>query len=95
MIRFALFVVSAIALVLTIIMVARDVEYRRYWTICACFIVSGFACWLAFAAIGSEVDAQGILHEPFALLPIGGLMIGIGVVGSLIRGAIALYRRRS
>ncbi|WP_080308141.1 DUF3955 domain-containing protein [Burkholderia pseudomallei] len=72
----------------------RDAGCRRYWTIYACFVVAGFACWLAFAVVGSEVDAQGILHEPFALLPAGGLLAGTGMVGGLIRGIIALYRQR-
>ncbi|WP_415868635.1 DUF3955 domain-containing protein [Burkholderia ubonensis] len=45
--------------------------------------------------MGSEVDAQGVLHEPFALLPAGWLMVGIGVIGSLVRGAIMLFRRQS
>lgn len=94
MVRFILFVLSAIVLVIMIGIAKRDAGCRRYWTIYACFVVAGFACWLAFAVVGSEVDAQGILHEPFALLPAGGLLAGIGMVGGLIRGIIALYRQR-
>ncbi|WP_150666714.1 DUF3955 domain-containing protein [Pandoraea commovens] len=95
MIQFALLLVSATALVATIVAAVRDVDHRRYWTVCACFIFAGFACWIAFAAIGSEVDAQGVLHEPFALVPVGMLMVVIGVVGSLVRGIMTLYRRQS
>ncbi|WP_082725263.1 DUF3955 domain-containing protein [Burkholderia sp. RF4-BP95] len=95
MIQFVLLVVSALALVATIVVAVREADHRRYWTVCACFIFAGFACWIAFAAIGSEVDAQGVLHEPFALLPAGWLMVGIGVIGSLVRGAIMLFRRQS
>ncbi|WP_342310503.1 DUF3955 domain-containing protein [Burkholderia pyrrocinia] len=83
MIQFALLIVSALSLVATIVAVVREADHRGYWTVCACFIIAGFACWIAFAAIGSEVDAQYVLHEPFALLPVGWLMVGIGVIGGL------------
>ncbi|WP_088509294.1 DUF3955 domain-containing protein [Burkholderia ubonensis] len=95
MIQFALLVVAAVALVATIVAAVQDADHRRYWTVCACLIFAGFACWLAYTAIGSEVDAQGVLHEPFALMPVGWLMVVIGVVGSLIRGIIMLCRRQS
>ncbi|MFK0378508.1 DUF3955 domain-containing protein [Pandoraea sp. NPDC090278] len=95
MVQFALLLVSATALVATIIAAVRDVDHRRYWTVCACVMLAGFACWIAFAAIGSEVDAQGFLREPFALVPVGMLMVVIGVIGSLVRGAVTLYRRQS
>ncbi|WP_322881484.1 DUF3955 domain-containing protein [Pandoraea sputorum] len=95
MIQFALLLVSATALIAAIVAAVRDVDHRRYWTVCACLIFAGFACWIAFAAIGSEVDAQGVLHEPFALVPVGLLMVVIGVIGSLARGAMTLCRRQS
>jgi len=31
-------------------------------------------CFAAFGLIGSRVDAQGILREPFFLLPVGWLL---------------------
>lgn len=46
MVRFILFVVSAIVLVVMIGIAKRDAGCRRYWTIYACFVVAGFACWL-------------------------------------------------
>lgn len=94
MIQFVLLLASATALIAAIVAAVRDVDHRRYWTICACFIFAGFACWIAFAVIGSEVDAGGFLHEPFALVPVGLLMVVIGVIGSLVRGAMTLYRRQ-
>lgn len=95
MIPFTLQVVEAITLIATIVMVARDARHRRYWAICTGFMLAGFACWLAFAAAGSEVDAQGVLHEPFGLLPLGWLLNGIGCIGSLTRGVIMLRRCQS
>lgn len=41
----------------------------------ALVLSGGLACWGAYALIGSEVDAQGLLHEPFFLIPIGWLFI--------------------
>lgn len=40
----------------------------------------GIMCWIAFNVIGSSVDAQGVLHEPFGLIPIGWLFVAIGAV---------------
>lgn len=95
MTQFSLLIVSAIAFVVTILAAVRDAGHRRYWMVCACFFFAGFTCWLAFAAIGSEVDAQGVVHEKFILVPLGWLIVVIGVIGSLIRGVFTLYRRQS
>lgn len=45
------------------------------------FIVFGIACLLEKSLIGSYVDEEGWLHEPFFLIPTGFLLIAIGVVG--------------
>ncbi len=37
----------------------------------AFFAIAAMLCFGAFAIIGSSVDAQGILHEPFFLVPAG------------------------
>lgn len=50
----------------------------------------GGACLLAFNLIGSTIDAQGMLHEPFGLIPIGWLLIlggaAVGVVAAIHHG---------
>lgn len=43
----------------------------------------GIGCLLAFHLIGSTVERDGLLREPFPLLPIGWLLIIVG-------GAMAL-----
>ena len=43
-------------------------------------------CFVAYILIGSEVDESGILHEPFALLPLGYVFGIIGVVWLIISG---------
>ena len=45
-----------------------------------CALVSA-ACFLVFQATPATLDAQGFLHEPFELLPVGWLF---GFVGALL-----------
>ena len=58
----------------------------------------GSLCLIAFHLIGSSIDSDGMLHEPFALISIGLWLIVagalVGAVG-LARAAVrALARRR-
>lgn len=53
-------------------------------TIGALLILAGLGCFLAFNLLGSTLDAQGFLHEPFALLPLGYLLLFTGMVLTLI-----------
>ncbi|XEI31345.1 DUF3955 domain-containing protein [Aeromonas veronii] len=43
----------------------------------------GLACSVAFELIGSTVDENGTLHEPFGLIPIGFLFVAVGVLLTL------------
>lgn len=56
----------------------------------ALLILAGLGCFLAFNLVGSTLDAQGMLHEPFALLPLGNLLIfmglGLGLLPALRSG---------
>jgi len=49
----------------------------------------GLACLVTARILGAEVDEDGMLREPFALLPIGWFAISLG----LILGAIHLFGR--
>tara|TARA_Y100000758_G_C15803655_1_gene331853 strand:- start:200 stop:394 length:195 start_codon:yes stop_codon:yes gene_type:complete len=42
------------------------------------FLVLGILCFLSFGLIGSEVDENNFLREPFALIPIGWLFLFLG-----------------
>lgn len=53
----------------------------------------GGACLLAFNLIGSTIDAQGFLHEPFGLIPIGWLLIFVGTLTGLAWLARTILRR--
>lgn len=62
--------------------------------------LAGVACLVAFRYIGSTIDQRGVLHEPFALLPIGyGLLVSGAAAGlfGLVRAARTkrLHERRS
>ena len=61
-------------------------------TIGALLILAGLGCFVAFNLLGTTVDAQGFLHEPIALLPLGYLLLFTGMVLSLrplLRRALA------
>ena len=52
-------------------------------------ILAGVICFLLSTMIGSTVDNNGILHEPFFLIPIGYLFLLIG----LLSGLVYLFKR--
>ena len=61
-------------------------------TIGTLLLLAGLGCFVAFNFAGTTVDAQGFLHEPFALLPLGYLLLFIGMVLTLrplLRRALA------
>ncbi|MGL4792346.1 MAG: DUF3955 domain-containing protein [Aeromonas jandaei] len=40
----------------------------------AALVVMGLTCCVAFELIGAMVDENSLLHEPFALIPVGFLL---------------------
>lgn len=60
-------------------------------------VLLGAGCSVAFNLIGSTVDADGVLHEPFFLVPIGYLLVFSGLGGLAVlaawRGGRHLARR--
>ncbi|KRM14654.1 hypothetical protein FD31_GL001717 [Companilactobacillus nantensis DSM 16982] len=65
----------------------RKAKLSWYTMIAALLIAVG--CFVSMTLIESTVDSNGILHEPFFLIPIGYLFLLIG----LISGAIHWYQR--
>ena len=43
-------------------------------------LVIGIMSFVSFELIGSEVDENGFINEPFALLPIGFILICLSMV---------------
>ena len=60
----------------------------------ALFTVLGVISLISFQLIGSYVDSQGYLHEPFGLLPIGFLFIFMGILLALFGALRALCRQK-
>ena len=59
------------------------------------FIAIGFlgiACAILFSLIGQTVDANGVLHEPFFLIPVGYALMAVGTVGSLTSYLLSVRR---
>ncbi|WP_057770552.1 DUF3955 domain-containing protein [Lactobacillus selangorensis] len=58
---------------------------KRTWLNLAAALMAllGAVCFLVKAVIGVRVDSQGFLHEPFFLLPLGYLLLGISLVLAL------------
>lgn len=55
-----------------------------------CLWVAGLLCFLAYTLAGSSVDEDGTLHEQFGLIPIGYLLI---LLGMLLWG-VSWFRQR-
>jgi|TARA_B100000900_G_scaffold272084_1_gene232390 hypothetical protein len=50
------------------------------YKIATSLLVFGIICFVSFYLIGSEVDENGYLKEPFALLPTGFISICLSMV---------------
>ena len=48
------------------------------------FLIFAAACVVAFNLIGSTVDADGMVHEPFFLLPFAALFVLLSIITGLI-----------
>ena len=67
-------------------------EVRKMWInlyVTIIMILAGIGCFLLSTIIGSTIDSNGVLHEPFFLIPIGYLFLLMG----LISGFIYLFRK--
>ena len=50
------------------------------YKIATTLLVIGIMCFISFELIGSEVDENGYLHEPFFLLPVGFICIFLSMI---------------
>ena len=58
-------------------------------------LLLGIACLISFELIGSTIDEAGFLHEPFMLVGIGWVLIGLGIITFIFRCIIRIYARFS
>ncbi len=54
------------------------------YKIATSLLVFGIICFVSFYLIGSEVDENGYLNEPFFLLPIGFICICLSMILYLV-----------
>jgi hypothetical protein len=52
----------------------------RYLVAAVASFLAAKGCYELFQRIGSRLDDQGILHEPFGLIPLGWLFVFAGAV---------------
>ena len=50
------------------------------YKIATTLLVFGIMCFVSFELIGGEVDENGVINEPFSLLPIGFTFICLSMV---------------
>lgn len=73
----------------------RRTQMHLTITIIGSFLmVLGLVCFLIKANSVEYVDANGILHENFYLLPVGYFLLAVGGIISLISGIIILKNRK-
>ena len=58
----------------------RAIGWRKKLRIGLTLLLLGLGLLAAFRFIGSSVDQHGFLHEPFALLPVGWLLVLSGAL---------------
>lgn len=63
---------------------------KKYLFTITSFIL-GVACFVSYNIIGSEIAPDGTLVEPFALIPIGFLLISISIIVASIMSTWALF----
>ena len=58
--------------------------FRKYWLACLLLTLS-LASILTYQFIGGEVNEEGILREPFALIPLSLLFLLSGLTALLVK----------
>jgi hypothetical protein len=66
---------------------------RRHYWIPALFWSAGLVCLASYHLVGSYVDEQGVLVEPFALIPLSWLFLLLGCV-ALPAVLLTRYRKQ-
>lgn len=56
---------------------------RRYLFSLISFII-GIGCMVTFNIIGSKIESDGRLVEPFFLIPIGFLFVILGIISAIV-----------
>lgn len=60
---------------------------KRFKLVCIAFFLIGIFCFVAYAIKGSYIATDGLLVEPFFLIPIGWFFI---IMGSILSAVVAV-----
>ena len=66
---------------------------RMHRSVCGMLWLSAALCFILKMVIGSYVDASGVLHEAFFLLPLGYGLLALAVITTIALG-IQRWRQR-
>ena len=67
---------------------------RMHRSVCGMIWLSAILCFILKIAIGARVDADGVLVEPFFLLPLGYGLLALAIVMTIVL-AVQRWRRRA
>ena len=71
----------------------RHTLSRRLLILSGALFSGALGCVVAFNLIGSKVDEDGVLREPFVLVPISAVLL-LGSSASLAGAGVAQLKRR-
>ncbi|QIL45655.1 DUF3955 domain-containing protein [Vagococcus coleopterorum] len=71
-----------------------DVRKSRNYKVAAVLFLIGALCFVAKTLAPETIDADGILHEPFFLIPIGYLFVFIGIGYGIITFIRSIIRKQ-
>ncbi|WP_318767252.1 DUF3955 domain-containing protein [Lactiplantibacillus carotarum] len=67
---------------------------RMHRSVCAMLWLSAGICFGLKMLLGVQMDADGFLHEPFFLLPLGYGLLCLAVITTIVLGVQRWRRRR-
>lgn len=66
---------------------------KKFYLFCLIAFLAGAGCLAAYGIIGGRVGVDGMLIEPSGLIPMGFLLIALGIGAALIVSGWALFRK--
>ena len=70
----------------------RSKQYPWSWKICSMLLWSSLLCLLV-GEIGTSLDYDGIVHEVGPILPVGAILLCIGITGVTILSIMRVWHR--
>jgi hypothetical protein len=83
----------ATALITATWMSVRSTPRPWFWRVSAGLLWAGALSWVLKSVSASTVDGDGVLREPFALVPIGWFLLLAGTTVALVTGLLSLRHR--